>query len=72
MPRSVLKARNADRDFIRLLAIGHNLGMATFVDYRGYRFPSEIIAQALWFYYRFTLSLRDIKDLLAKRAVTVS
>jgi transposase-like protein len=34
----------------------------------GYRFPPEIIQQAIWLYLRFTLSLRDVEDLLAERA----
>jgi putative transposase len=54
-----------------LLAIQHNLGMTTFLDYRGYRFAPEIIAQAVWLYNRFTLSLRDVEDLLTKHAATV-
>ena len=37
--------------------------------YRGYRFPPEIIAHALWFYHRFGLRFRDVEDLLAERAV---
>ena len=40
--------------------------------YRGYRFPPEIISHAVWLYHRFTLSLRDIEDLLAERNVIVS
>ena len=32
--------------------------------YRGYRFPLEIISQAVWLYYRFGLSVRDVEDLL--------
>ena len=40
--------------------------------YRGYRFPSEIISHAVWLYYRFCLSFRDVEDLLAERGVTVS
>ncbi len=39
--------------------------------YRGYRFPPDIIAHAVWLYHRFTLSLRDIEDLLAERGITV-
>jgi len=35
------------------------------ISYRGYRFPPEIIHQAIWLYLRFTLSLRDVEDLLA-------
>ena len=44
----------------------------TKISYRGYRFPPEIIQQAIWLYLRFTLSLRDVEDLLAERGVPVS
>ncbi|CAA9223699.1 MAG: hypothetical protein AVDCRST_MAG77-611 [uncultured Chloroflexi bacterium] len=40
--------------------------------YWGYRFPAEIISYAVWLYYRFHLSHRDIEDLLAERGVLVS
>ncbi len=40
--------------------------------YRGYRFPAQIISHAVWLYYRFALSHRDIEDLLAERGVQVS
>ena len=39
---------------------------------RGYRFPGEIISHAVWLYYRFALSHRDIEELLAERGVQVS
>jgi putative transposase len=42
------------------------------ISYSGYRFPPEIIHQAIWLYLRFTLSFRDVEDLLAERGVTVS
>jgi len=42
------------------------------ISYSGYRFPPEIIHQAIWLYLRFTMSLRDVEDLLAERGVTVS
>jgi hypothetical protein len=42
------------------------------ISYAGYRFPPEIIHQAIWLYLRFTLSLRDVEDLLAERGVAVS
>jgi putative transposase len=42
------------------------------ISYSGYRFPPEVIRQAIWFYLRFTLSLRDVEDLLAERGVVVS
>src|SRR6266508_5788014 len=40
--------------------------------YHGYRFPPEIIAHAVWLYFRFHLSFRDVQDLLAARGVVVS
>ena len=40
--------------------------------YHGYRFPSEIISHAVWLYYRFALSFRDVEDLLAQRHITVT
>ncbi len=40
--------------------------------YRGYRFPSEIITHAVWLYFRFSLSFREVEDLLAQRGVTVT
>ncbi len=42
------------------------------ISYAGYRFPPEIIQQAIWLYLRFTLSLRDVEDLLAERGLAVS
>ena len=38
----------------------------------GYRFPPEAIHQAIWLYLRFTLSFRDVEDLLAERGIAVS
>ena len=35
--------------------------------YRGYRYPAEIISYAVWLYYRFSLSVRDVEELLAER-----
>jgi putative transposase len=40
--------------------------------YHRHRFPSDVIAQAVWLYFRFPLSLRMIEDLLAERGITVS
>ena len=40
--------------------------------YSGYRFPSDVIQRAVWMYLRFTLSYRDIEDLLAERGIEVS
>ena len=37
-----------------------------------HRFPAKIIVHAVWLYARFTLSYRDIEDLLAERGLDVS
>ena len=42
------------------------------ITYKGYRYPPEIISQAVWLYYRFCLSYRDVEDLLAERGIIVS
>jgi putative transposase len=41
-------------------------------NYRGHRFPIEIISHGVWLYYRFSLSLPDVEELLAKRVITVT
>ncbi len=40
--------------------------------YKRHRFPPEIIQHAVWVYYRFNLSHRNIEDLLAVRGIVVS
>jgi putative transposase len=40
--------------------------------YRGFRFPAEIINQAVWSYYCFSLSLHEIELILAARGIVVS
>jgi len=42
------------------------------ISYSGYRFPRDVIQRAVWMYLRFTLSLRDVEDLLAERGIVVS
>jgi putative transposase len=44
----------------------------TKISYAGYRYPPVIIQQAIWLYVRFSLSFRDVEDLLAERGITVS
>src|SRR3712207_903229 len=39
---------------------------------RGFRFPTVVIQHAVWLYARFTLSLRDVEELLAERGILVS
>src|SRR5437763_15911995 len=41
-------------------------------DDKGFRFPIEIISQAVWLYFRFSLSLRDVEELLAEQGVIVT
>ncbi len=40
--------------------------------YAGYRYPAEIISHAVWLYFRFTLSYRDVEELLAARGIIVT
>ena len=40
--------------------------------YKRHRFPPEIISYAVWLYFRFNLSHRDVEDLLAERGINVS
>ena len=42
------------------------------ISYRYRHFPGLIIQHAVWLYCRFTLSLRDVEDLLAERGIEVS
>jgi putative transposase len=41
-------------------------------NYKGFRFPSEIISHAVWLYFRFSLSFRDVEGLLAQRGIVVT
>src|SRR4051794_26532710 len=42
------------------------------LSYSGYRFPPDIIQRAVWMYLRFTLSFRDVEELLAERGIVVT
>src|SRR5829696_7977572 len=42
------------------------------LSYSGYRFPRDIIQRAVWMYLRFTLSFRDVEELLPERGIIVS
>src|SRR4051812_463500 len=39
------------------------------VSYARHQFPPEIIRHAVWLYLRFTLSYRDVEELLAERGI---
>jgi putative transposase len=45
---------------------------ATTERYKNHRFPAEIIRHGVWLYYRFTLSYRDVQELLCERGVAGS
>ena len=40
--------------------------------YTGCRYPAEIISHAVWMYFRFTLSYRDVEELLSARGIIVT
>src|SRR5437868_12421485 len=42
------------------------------LSYRRHRFPPPIIQHAIWLYLRFTLSYRDVEELLAERGLDLS
>jgi len=39
---------------------------------RRHRFPAAVIQHAVWLYLRFTLSYRDVEELLAERGLDIS
>ena len=40
--------------------------------YKNHRFPTELISHAVWLYFRFCLSCRDVEELLLERGVVVT
>ena len=42
------------------------------ISFKRHRFPPEIIRRAVWLYARFTLSYRDVEDLLTERGLDIS
>ena len=42
------------------------------VSFARHRFPADIIRQAVWLYFHFTLSFRDVEDIMAQRGIDVS
>jgi len=42
------------------------------ISYKRHRFPPEVIRQAVWLYFKFTLSLRDVEEVLAERGIDVT
>ena len=44
----------------------------TKISYTRHRFPPVIIQRAIWLYFRFPLSFRDVEEMLAERGIDVS
>src|SRR6202050_798694 len=44
----------------------------TTISFARHQFPPDIIRHAVWLYLRFTLSFRDVEDLLTKRGLDLS
>jgi transposase-like protein len=42
------------------------------LSFKPHRFPAEVIREAVWLYFRFTLSLRDVEEMMAQRGIEVS
>ena len=42
------------------------------ISFKRHRFPPDVIRYAVWLYFRFTLSVRDVEELLAQRRIEVS
>jgi transposase-like protein len=42
------------------------------ISFKRHRFPPDVIRHAVWLYFRFTMSLRDVEELLAQRGIEVS
>ena len=42
------------------------------ISFKRHRFPAEVIRHAVWLYFRFTLSLRDVEEMMAQRGIEVS
>jgi putative transposase len=40
--------------------------------YKNYRFPGEIISHGVWLSYQFSLSFRDVQEILLERGIEVS
>ena len=42
------------------------------ISFKRHRFPADVIRHAVWLYFRFTLSFRDVEEMLAQRGIGVS
>ena len=40
--------------------------------YRGHRFPADVINQVVWLYFRFSVSYREVEEMMAWRGIQLS
>ena len=64
-------ARDSDA-LTGLVQTGHIALLMDKLSYHRHRYPSIVIQQAIWLYFRFALSYREVEDLLAERGIDVS
>jgi transposase-like protein len=40
--------------------------------YRGHRFPADVISQVVWLYFRFSVSYREVEEMMARRGIQLT
>ena len=40
--------------------------------YKNHRFPIEIVARAIWLYFRFNVNLREVEEMMLERGIVES
>ncbi len=51
---------------------GGMLTLSATTKYKNHRFPAEIMSHAVWLYFRFCLSFRDVEELIFERDISVT
>jgi putative transposase len=51
---------------------GGMITLSATTKYKNHRFPAEIISHAVWLYFRFCLSFRDVEELIFERGISVT
>lgn len=63
---------NANLSLVRESIWGAGEGWLQPISFKRHRYPADVIRHAVWLYLRFTLSLRDVEELLWQRGIDVS
>ena len=45
------------------------IGTMTAISFKRHRFPPDVIRYTVWLYYKFTLNVRDVEELLSQRGI---